>query len=246
MTAQEVIKNCEINGNQVKLPPQQLDRKLYQEVAKLLNMAGGVWKSGKIQAFLFQEDPTEALEILVSGGKVNPKKSFQFFGTPSALADRLVTYADINSYDTVLEPQAGQGAIVKAIQRRCPGIQVKGCELMSLNRKFLTANIADFELIGDDFLLLDKSIKFTRIVANPPFTKNADIDHTLKAYEHLEEGGRLATITSRHWQISSNRKESEFRDFLEKVGAEIIEVDAGEFKESGTAISSLILIIDKK
>lgn len=35
-TKQEVLQNCVVEGMNVKLPPQQLDRKLYMDVAKSL------------------------------------------------------------------------------------------------------------------------------------------------------------------------------------------------------------------
>lgn len=43
-TKEQVLQNCTIEGNVVKLPSEQLDRKLYQEVAKALELIGGKWK----------------------------------------------------------------------------------------------------------------------------------------------------------------------------------------------------------
>ena len=40
-TKEQVLQNCTIEGNIVKLPNIQLDRKLYQEVAKSLELIGG-------------------------------------------------------------------------------------------------------------------------------------------------------------------------------------------------------------
>jgi hypothetical protein len=44
MTKEEVLQNCTVEGTVVKLPEGQLDRKLYQEVAKALELIGGKWK----------------------------------------------------------------------------------------------------------------------------------------------------------------------------------------------------------
>ena len=46
MTKEEVLQKCTVEGNVVKLPNKQLDRKLYQEVAKALELIGGKWKGG--------------------------------------------------------------------------------------------------------------------------------------------------------------------------------------------------------
>ena len=44
----EVLNNCTIDGNIIKLPSIQLDRKLYEEVANSINLIGGKWKGGKL------------------------------------------------------------------------------------------------------------------------------------------------------------------------------------------------------
>ena len=64
-------------------------------------------------------------------------------------------------------------------------------------------------------------------------------------YSLLKEGGILVSISSKHWENCDNKKEKEFRKFLDLVKAEIISLEAGEFKESGTNISSNIIIIRK-
>ena len=40
-TKEQVLQNCTVDGNVVKLPNIQLERKLYQEVAKALKLIGG-------------------------------------------------------------------------------------------------------------------------------------------------------------------------------------------------------------
>ena len=53
MTKEQVLQDCKVEGNVVKLPNIQLDRKNYQEVAKALELIGGKWKGGKIRGFFF-------------------------------------------------------------------------------------------------------------------------------------------------------------------------------------------------
>ncbi len=52
-------------------------------------------------------------------------------------------------------------------------------------------------------------------------------------------------MASNHWKNSSNKKETEFRSWLENVDAEIEEVESGIFKESGTNIATCIISISK-
>jgi len=245
-TKTEVLQACRIEGNIVRLPDTQLDRKLYQEVAKSLNLIGGTWKGHKVMGFVFKEDPTELLEEIAGGGTRNLKKEYQFFATSEKLAARLVQLAGIDNNDLmVMEPSAGQGAIIKAILKKQPGLCVHYFEIMDINRKFLE-KIPDAISLGKDFLTERKHFHdFDKIVANPPFSKNQDIDHIYQMYRSLKHGGRLVSMASKHWQISSNKKEHEFRIWLQNVKAQVLEVPAGEFKESGTEIATCIIIINR-
>ena len=244
MTKQEILKACTIEGNIVRLPEGQLERKLYKEVANALALIGGRWTGRKVMGFVFEEDPTELLAQIANGEKRNLKKEFQFFATSVKLADKLVQLADIKSKHDILEPEAGQAAIVKAINRVLPNKKVYCFELMPVNQTILR-KIKNVILVGSDFLTQNDGVLFDRIIANPPFTNNQDIDHIYKMYDTCKNEGRIVTMASKHWQHSTNKKETQFRMWLEDVGAKIIEVDAGEFKESGTTIATVIIIINK-
>lgn len=239
----DTLKNSKIEGMVVKLPEGQLDRKIYTEVKTKLELIGGKWKGNKVMGFVFNEDPTDLLTEIANGGNRNLKKEFQFFGTPDVLCDRLVELAELSENDLILEPSAGQGAIIKAINKAVSN-EVDCYEAMNVNKLFLD-KLPNINFLGEDFLKHEGK-QYNKIIANPPFSKNQDIDHVMKMWDCLNVGGRLVSITSKHWQASSNKKETAFRDFLKVNNAKIIEVDAGEFKESGTGIATVIVIIDKK
>lgn len=247
MTKEEVLQKCTVSGNFVKLLDVQLDRKEYEQVAKALNLIGGNWKGGKVKAFVFKYDPTDLLKQIAGGEKVNLKKEYQFFATPDDLADYLVKIAFTEPFPlgAVLEPSAGQGAIIQAIHRIDPDIEVNYCELMDINRSILSNSCSPVNYLGDDFFNLPLECKFATIIANPPFSKNQDIDHIRKMYDHLEPGGRLVTISSKHWQISSNKKETQFLEWLDSMDTEIEEIEPGRFKSSGTMVGGLIITINK-
>lgn len=243
MTKEQVLQNCTIDGNVVKLPNEQLDRKLYQEVAKALELIGGKWKGGKVFGFVFTTDPTDLLGQIANGENRNLKKEFQYFATPSKLADKLVYLANLKNHDTILEPSAGQGAIIKAIRNVCD--VVPDCfELMDVNRSILANTGLQYNLIGFDFLESPKQKKYSKIIANPPFTKNQDIDHLKEMYTCLSNGGRLVCITSESWVNGSQKKQVDFRQWLDDVNAEVIEIEKGSFKESGTMVGGKIVIIN--
>ncbi|MFA7307614.1 MAG: methyltransferase [Hyphomicrobium sp.] len=208
-------------------------------------MIGGKWKGEKVFGFVFNEDPTELLSQIANGEKRNLKKEYQFFGTPDELADDLVFEAQIEPFHEILEPSAGQGAIVKAILRVFPKLKVDAYELMPVNQTFLK-KISEVNLIGEDFLTADNKKKYDVIIANPPFAANQDIDHIMKMYDLLKVGGRLVSVASKHWQTSTNKKETAFRDWLKKVEYDFQEIPSGKFKESGTNIATVFIVINKK
>lgn len=242
-----ILNNCTVEGNVVKLPEGQLDRKDYEAVAKALQGIGGKWNK-KANGFMFPSDPTERLAQIQGGEKINLKKEFQFFATPAKLADLLVGMADIREGNRILEPSAGQGAIIEAIIRSGYKLtDIDAVELMPDNIKILREKRVD--VFEGDFLQIAKYkdfiSEFDRVIANPPFTKNQDIDHVRAMYDCLKKGGRLVSIMSNHWKTSDNKKETDFRTWITSLNTEIHNLPFGTFKESGTNVAACIVVIDK-
>lgn len=238
MNVEEILKQCKVNEKVLTLPDIQLDRKTYLEVAKKLELIGGKWNR-KYKGFLFEENPSELLSDIQNGDNRNIKKEFQFFETPKDLANELCLFIPNRLLRDILEPSAGRGAIVRAIKKSRPTVPVYYCELMELNRKMFNGNA---EFLCDDFLSLPEDRKYEIVVANPPFNKNQDIDHFYKMCKVCD--GRIISIMSKHWQHCDNKKEAAFRQFLAENNAQIIDIEAGRFKNSGTMVASCIVVMD--
>lgn len=234
------INKMIVNGNRLELPTdEQLAN--YPAVKKALTLAGGKYKKC---GFLFTDDAQNVKDRLVGGEAINDKKKFQFFPTPKAVVDLIIKRACITCDMTVLEPSAGQGAIVDAIAEI--GAHTSMIELMPENIKVLNRKY-DIDLIPTDFLKVkpEDHIKYERIVANPPFTKNQDIDHVLHMYKFLGGDGLLVSIMCKSWINGSQKKQVAFREWLDSVGAIVTDIKAGEFKESGTNIATVLVEIRK-
>ena len=241
---EDILKHCTLEDSVLKLPKVQFNKKSYAEAKKWIEEAGGSWQSGKIQGFTFPFNPERVFSILKEGKRCNLQQEYQFFETPAEVADWLVMLAGgIHENDTVLEPSAGRGALIKAIHRACPSVTVECYELMPENREFLHT-LSNVILLDEDFTK-DSVGYYTKIIANPPFSGNQDIDHVKLMYDRLEQGGALAAITSQHWKFASEKKCVDFRQWLEEVHGEVFEIDAGEFKESGTSINTMAVGIKK-
>lgn len=262
MEYQKILKDCTVHGNVIKLPPGQLDRKLYMDVNKALTGIGGKWNR-KHEGFLFPHDPTKLLSEIAGGVKRNLKKEFQFFGTPDKLADKMVAMLRLKPAQkkppfAILEPGIGHASLVKALWREGCTNLMWYCELDERNRKIIESiewngnqTTDDLKFICPNFLDIPAEYNnfFDLVIANPPFNKNKDIDHIKKMYEVTKEGGVICTVSSNHWRTSNNKKETEFREWFEALEAdgfaEIVDLEPGEFKESGTNIAANILLIAK-
>ena len=241
----DTIQKGRLENNIYYLPDIQLDRKEYLKCAKHLKFLGGKWNRNK-KGFVFDRD-IESIEELL-GDNIQKQKEIQFFETPEKIADYIVELAEIGDNMKVLEPSAGRGAIIKSIKKVFNGT-IDYCEIDPINRKYLE-KIDDIHNLSNTGDFLDNKslyfvLYFDRIIANPPFSKNQDIDHIRQMYSVLSAGGILVSIASKHWQISTNKKETAFRQWLDDVGAEIIELPEKEFKESGTNIATTIIKIKK-
>jgi len=236
MTNKEIIEKSEIKENILFLPDIQLDRKAYLNLKKEIEFLGGKWKTNK-KGFVF--DRVVTIESLLENKET--KKDLQFFATPKEISERLIYLADLKKNQTVLEPSAGRGAIVEEIIKKT-NTTVDCYEISEVNREYLS--MYNINLLGNDFLESDEK-KYSRIIANPPFSKNQDIDHIKRMYGKLKDGGKLVSVASLHWKMSTNKKETEFREFLNLVKAEVIELEENDFKESGTKIKACIITITK-
>jgi hypothetical protein len=198
---------------------------------------------------------------LPGGENRNLKKEFQFFETPDDLADKLVELAtggrdclgDNSGWSSlfhtgwrrILEPSAGQGAIIRAIRRVLPEVEVYAYELMPINREILKKDPRVILAGVPDFLECENPMDFHLIVANPPFSGSQDIDHVRQMYKRLANGGRLVSVMSESWVTGSQKKQIQFREWLSEVGAEIRDINKGAFKSSGTMVGGKIVVIDK-
>lgn len=242
---EEVLKNCKYENGVLKLPDVQLNPKSYAEAKKWISEAGGKWTGGKIQGFTFDFNADRVVKILMEGKRVNLQQEFQFFETPEPLADWLVSLGgEMSDDDYILEPSAGRGAIVKAIRKVNSKVTIDCFELMPENRQFLE-KIENINLCGKDFLQGTPRL-YSKIFANPPFSKNQDVHHVRAMYDSLEPGGILCVITSKHWVLATEKICKDFREWLEEINAEQHEIPSGAFDESGTSVPTMAIKIIKQ
>jgi len=239
-----ILSTASIEGDCVKMTCGQLDRKLYQDVNKALEALGGKWNR-KAQGHVFASDPSKKIDNAILTGEVTPPSKNGYFPTPKAIVLKLIELADIQKGHLVLEPSAGRGNISTELHHR--GAVVYACELLPENRKALLAeDMPPINLHAEpDFLKVSWPTWFDRVVMNPPFEKQADIDHVLHAFGMLKPGGRLVSVMSAGVTFREDRKARGFRDFVELDGGHIVPLPEGSFKESGTGVNTCIVVLPK-
>lgn len=231
----DLLAKCEVEGQTLRIT-EQLDRKAYTQLNKVLTAIGGKWNS-KQKVHLFQEDVSEMIENIINTGEYSCiKKDFQFFPTPIELVKKMVKLAEITPNDVCLEPSAGMGNIAKFL----PNCDV--IELHEGNRKTLTEK--GFSLIHDDFLTFVPEKKYTAIVMNPPFSKKQDIEHVTKAIEIAERV--VVAVASASVMFRNDNKTVAFRELVASYGGTIEELPADSFKESGTGVNTCLVIVNKQ
>lgn len=246
----EVLDRGRCDGRMFFLPGGTLDRKLYERVDKALRAAGGKWQRFA-KAHVFACDAADALDpILLTGEVTDAKKELQAFYTPDALAADVVAEACVGEGMRVLEPNAGEGALARhAVEA---GGQVWAVEINSTLRSHLEFVVGEEVHLGDfltmtprDFATNGEEWQFDRVVMNPPFAKQADAKHVLHAYGMLKPGGRLVAIMSAAVTFRETALYREVRELVEMTGGRIERLPEGSFRESGTSVNTVLVVIDK-
>lgn len=212
-------------GNRLEIPQGFVIGNYKALKAMMLNFEGKYNKNG----FDFPYPAEQVLERISNQETTNLKKKFQFFGTPYALAKELceMTFDRMsNKRVNILEPSAGQGAIIDAIYeffddkyinislKEITAIEFMKENYMLLDKKYSSIH-PKIKLLEMDFLKYEEYINhFDYVIANPPFTKGQDIEHFYKMYEACKPGGIVTSIMSTSWMHNSNKKHKEFREWL--------------------------------
>lgn len=170
-----------------------------------------------------------------------------FFPTPRTVALQMVELADIREGMVVLEPSAGAGHLADVIREQTKGALLC-CERMHTLREVLKLKGHALTEVTD-FLEFEPRGDIDRAILNPPFENSQDATHVLHAYKCLADGGRLVAIVSAGLLFRSDRKATEFREWMKEVGAESIPLPDGSFDTAEafcrTGVSASIIVANK-
>lgn len=162
--------------------------------------------------------------------------AFNLFQTPPPLAAQLVSMLELKPGARVLEPSAGLGRILDALQPFAPS-EVVAVEMASqCAGELFKQERAGVRILQRDFLTLTPAELglFDAVAMNPPFHMRADVRHVLHARTFLKPGGRLAAIC-----LDGHQRERALRP----LAATWTHV-SGAFGKEGTHVNTVVLTMN--
>lgn len=173
-----------------------------------------------------------------------------FFPTPIKLIHKMLSKVDFNTIKSVLEPSAGKGDLVEAIEKRFKIDQYNSKKQYDIDTIELDSNLQhilqgkQYRLVHDDYLNYNTYKKYDLICMNPPFSQGEK--HLLKAISMQQNGGKIVCLLNAETlknPYSNTRKE--LIQQLEKYNAEIEYIEnAFMDAERKTAVETALIFID--
>lgn len=227
-----VLSAGRCDGPRYFLTTGQLARPMYDAVNKVLVALGGKWNRSA-KAHVFGEDCEPLIDAAIESGTYDRPQDFGWFPTPQVIAERVVAMAGIEPGMRVLEPSAGEGALVRDLL--VAGALVDCVEI----------NVVRAERVRDmqcqcmcaDFLQVLPNPVYDRVLMNPPFAKRADIHHVTHARQFLKPGGKLVAIMSAGVAFREDKLAADFRAQCDSIE----HLPDGAFKESGTGVRTVVV-----
>lgn len=166
--------------------------------------------------------------------KMRQKDNIHF--TPKQIIDSMIEAARINENDSILEPSAGIGNIIDSIKSITNNIEC--CEVNYQFKELL--KLKDYKIVENDFLeLTNKS--YSKILMNPPFSNNQDIQHLKHAYNLLDDNGVMVCLTSNHWSFANDKESVDFRNWIKDKTHYIKDFEPGLFERTSILVKMIVI-----
>jgi len=252
VVAPEILKllhQVDLCEDMARIPARvgKLDRKLYLKLNEVLEAAGGKWVR-KHQAHVFPGEAVAALEPILLTGTFQRDADYGFFETPAPIVKMIMARANIQPGDDVLEPSAGTGNIAVAALGKRPAalraIELQGKHAVHLKaRTDAVDTVTKRHVTCGDFLQQEVEARFDSVVMNPPFSRQQDLVHIMRARKFLRRGGRLVSVAAQGCRWRRDGVAMLFREMVTRDGGSIEDLPEKAFKVSGTTVNTVLVTI---
>lgn len=178
-------------------------------------------------------------------------KNLAFFPSPAAVVADVIKRAELYRADgdpplRILEPSAGTGSLAAAAVAAKAGV-VDCIEVDPKRADDLWHAGIYGRVLPVDFLAVKPETTglYDRVIMNPPFDRERDIDHVMHALSFLKPDGRLVAVMSAGTEYRETRKAIAFRALMAKMRARFRDLPEGSFSSVGTNVNTVILTVNK-
>jgi hypothetical protein len=193
--------------------------------------------------------PASGPEADLAAGTRALCRDLAFYPSPPDVVRTLLREAEVYETDTILEPSAGDGAIVDGLLRT--GARVDAIEVDEDRCRRLGAlhRHSRLSITRGNFIQVPQRPTYTKVVMNPPFSGTHWIDHIVHAFGFLAPGGHLVAVVPASAEFGESRRLVEFREWAEARAERpwrvFQDLPEGSFAPSGTRIQTSILHLRK-
>lgn len=274
-TATEALAEATIRQTDTDEWTIQLDRQLerhdYEQLdAIFTRIAGGGRYQPKARRHRFGQDPTAEVAAVLTAGVMppDPKLRDGWYATPVGVADNLAVNYACNGVDeiphnlpfTLLEPSAGEGALVDAMVKfhqveadNVTCVELDPYRAAVCRAKGYKTHTGRFEEWAASYT----GPPFDLVVMNPPFSApgNSDLwaEHVRLAWTLVGPGGSLTAIVARNYEYRrgwGDKNINAVRDLVDRYGTcydhfDGFHFDREPFRESGYSGQPLILCLTR-
>jgi hypothetical protein len=176
-----------------------------------------------------------------------------YLATPPELADEIIEchtmIAELPAGARVLEPSAGDGALVRAILTHNLTLQVTAIEPSSTRTRALQGDPRVI-VINTTIEQFSQTLptRFDAVVMHPPFTLDGQptawISHVLTAWDLLAPGGRLVAIVPNDFTFRRDNAHDHLRELITLHGG-YRELPDNAFASSGTSVRAVVILADR-
>lgn len=173
------------------------------------------------------------------------REGVDYYPTPEPIGFKMVEWGKIVDGESVLEPSAGHGAIARYVPTANELTAIEPSQDLNArlsiligggNRKIKDSEFEEYNVVN----------KHDVILMNPPYGTGGKTAaaHLAKAFDHLEEGGRLIAILP-DGPAMEKRFDSWLLDTPAAVVTGEVKLPPVAFDRAGTSVRTRIVVIDK-